>query len=377
MGDPGSSVLYQRLIRPLLFRLDAEASHHLALKALECLNRSEAIRRHVRRHVVSADPRLEVPLFGEKLPHPIGLAAGFDKNARVVPALFALGFSFVEVGAISAVAERGNPRPRIFRLPEHQSLINRMGLPNEGAAAIARRLAALPPPDGLLGANIVKPKSVPATSPDAIEAYVRTFGLLFPHVRFFSINISSPSSPDLRSLNAPADLRRLLGRLGEENARMAEETGLPPRDLLLKISPDLSEGELDPVLEIALEMKLSGIVATNTSALRPPVLAPHPTAREAGGLSGALLRARSTEVIRAIRQKTGGNLSIIGVGGVFTAEQAWEKLAAGADAVELYTGFVYLGPTIVGAVTRGLSRLLEARKLGAIREVIDGDRAPG
>ena len=368
-------VLYERLIRPLLFRLDAEASHHLALKALEYLNQSAAVRRQVRRRAVAADSRLEVPLFGESLPHPIGLAAGFDKNARVVPALFALGFSFVEVGAISAVAESGNPRPRIFRLPEHQSLINRMGLPNEGAAAVARRLAALPAPDGLLGANIVKPKSVPATSPDAIEAYVRTFGLLFPHVRFFSINISSPSSPDLRSLNAPADLRRLLGRLGEANARMAEKTGLPPRALLLKISPDLSEGELDAVLEIALELKLSGIVATNTSAQRPTVLERHPTAREAGGLSGALLRARSTEVIRTIRHKSGGSLTIIGVGGVFTAEHAWEKLGAGADAVELYTGFVYLGPAIVGAVTRGLSRLLDERKVGGLREVVGSEFA--
>jgi dihydroorotate dehydrogenase len=291
----------------------------------------------------------------------------------VVPALFALGFSFVEVGAVSATPESGNPRPRIFRLPGYQSLINRMGLPNEGAEAVARRLAAHPALAGLLGANIVKPKSVPATSPAAIEAYVSTFEALFPHVRFFSINISSPSSPDLRSLNAPADLRRLLARLGERNAQMAEQNGMARRALLLKISPDLSPGELDDLLEIAVETRLDGIVATNTTAQRPALLDGIPTAREAGGLSGALLRERSTEVIRNIRRKTGTALTIVGVGGVFTAEHAWEKLAAGASAIELYTGFVYAGPAVAGVVTRGLSRLLDERKMMNLSALIGSE----
>jgi dihydroorotate dehydrogenase len=366
-------VLYERLIRPLLFRMDAEASHHLALETLAKLNRSAAMRRWLRRRLLPSDPRLAVTLFGEELPHPIGLAAGFDKNARVVPALFALGFSFVEVGAVSDTPESGNPRPRIFRLPDNHSLINRMGLPNEGAVAIARRLAALPAPAGLLGANIVKPKSVPATSPEAIEAYARTFEALFPHVRFFSINISSPSSPDLRSLNAPSDLRRLLDRLTEQNDQMAAQAGLPRRALLLKISPDLSESELEDVLGIALEMKLDGIVATNTTAGRPDALAGVPAAGEAGGLSGALLRERSTEVIRAIRRKTEGALTIVGVGGVFTAADAWEKLAAGASAIELYTSFVYTGPAVVSDVTRGLIRLLDERKVDRLRDVIGSE----
>lgn len=366
-------MLYDRLIRPLLFRLDAETAHHLALRALGALNGSAAARRWLRQRLVPDDPRLQVTLFGQTLPHPIGLAAGFDKNGRVAPALFALGFSLVEIGAVSGRPERGNPRPRIFRLPEHRSLINRMGLPNDGAQVIARRLASLPAPDGLLGANIVKAKSVPAASPEAIEEYVRSIDLLYRAVQFFSINISSPSSPDLRTLNAPADLRRLLDRLIEANQRRAEQEGTRRRALLLKISPDLSEHELDDVLGIALEKGLDGIVATNTTATRPAALAGCSLAGETGGLSGALLRERSTQVIRSIDQKTGGTLPILGVGGVFTAADAWEKLAAGASAVELYTGFVYGGPRIAGEIARGLGRLLDERQVPDLRALVGSE----
>jgi dihydroorotate dehydrogenase len=368
-------VLYERLIRPLLFRLDAETSHHLALRALTALNRPAALRQWLRQRLLPDDPRLEVTLFGQTLPHPIGLAAGFDKNGRVAPALFALGFSLVEIGAVSGRPEGGNPRPRIFRLPGHRSLINRMGLPNEGAERIARRLASLPAPRGLLGANIVKAKTVPATSPEAIEEYAHTLDRLYPYVHYFSINISSPSSPDLRTLNAPADLRRLLDRLTEQNWRRAEQDGIRPRAMLLKLGPDLSDGELDDVLGIAIEKGLDGIVATNTTATRPEALAGNPVGREAGGLSGALLRERSTQVIRTIREKTGGALTILGVGGVFTAEQAWEKLEAGASAVELYTGFIYCGPGIVPEIVRGLGRLLDERHLPDLRALLAGEAA--
>ncbi len=367
-------MLYHRLIRPLLFRMDPETGHHLALRVLEWLNHSPAAGRRLRAKLLPADPRLNVSLFGRTLPHPVGLAAGFDKNGRVVPALFALGFSFLEIGAVSGRPEGGNPRPRIFRLPEHRGLINRMGLPNEGAAAVARRLRASARPVGLLGANIVKPKSVPATSSEAVEEYVRTFELLFPFVEFFSINISSPSSPDLRSLNAPDDLRRLLGRLTRRNRERAEREAVTPRALLLKISPDLTEPELDDVLAIATEMGLDGIVATNTTAQRPSILAGNATAGEAGGLSGPLLRERSTEVIRTIYRKTGGALTIVGVGGVASAEDAWEKLAAGASAVELYTSLIYDGPSIAGDIARGLSRLLNERHVPHLRAVIGSER---
>jgi dihydroorotate dehydrogenase len=368
-------LLYDRLLRPLLFRLDPETGHHLALRALAMLNRSAAARQRLLQSLVPDDPRLGITLFGHSLPHPIGLAAGFDKNGRVVPALFALGFSFVEIGAVSGQPEMGNPRPRIFRLPEHRSLINRMGLPNEGAAAVARCLAAMPGPQGLLGANIVKPKSVPAGSPEAIEEYAQTFDHLFLFAHYFSINISSPSSPDLRSLNKPAELRRLLKRLTDQNQHRAEREGVPPRALLLKIGPDLTDGELDDLLELATEMRLDGIVATNTTAQRPPVLAGTPVAGEPGGLSGALLRERSTEVIRAIRQKTKGSLTILGVGGVFSADDAWEKLAAGASAVELYTGLIYRGPRVVGEIVRGLSRLLDEHKFRDIGAVVGSEVA--
>jgi dihydroorotate dehydrogenase len=366
-------LLYDRLLRPLLFRLDPETGHHLALNALQALARAPAVLRRLRQSLLPTDERLSVTLLGQTLAHPIGLAAGFDKNARVVPSLFALGFSFVEIGAVSGQPEAGNPRPRIFRLPEHRALINRMGLPNEGAATVAARLAALPPPDGLLGANIVKPKSVPATSPAAVEEYARTFDLLFPYVRFFTVNISSPSSPDLRTLNAPDDLRRLLRRLTDQNAERAARDGVPARALLLKISPDLSDTELDDVLAIATELRLDGIVATNTTSHRPAFLESQPNAHEAGGLSGPPLRERSTEVIRMIYRKTGGALAILGVGGVFTAEDAWEKLAAGASAVELYTALIYRGPAVVGEIVRGLSRLLDERKVARLETIVGSE----
>jgi dihydroorotate dehydrogenase len=380
-GSRGSSragrhkLLYDRLLRPLLFRLDPETGHHLALRALETLCRSPAACRRLHRALLPEDDRLTVTLFGQPLPHPIGLAAGFDKNARTVPALFTLGFSFVEVGAVSGQPEAGNARPRIFRLPEHQALINRMGLPNEGAAAVAKRLAALPPLDGLLGANIVKAKSVPATSPEAIGEYARTFDLLFPYVRFFTINISSPSSPDLRTLNAPDDLRRLLRRLTDQNAERAAHDNVPQRALLLKISPDLSDAELDDVLCIAMEMRLDGIVATNTTAQRPDFLTSHPVAREAGGLSGPPLRERSNQVIGAIYRKTRGALTVLGVGGVLTAEDVWEKLAAGASAVELYTALIYRGPAVVGDIVRGLSRLLDERRVSRLSAIVGSQAA--
>jgi dihydroorotate dehydrogenase len=366
-------LLYERLIRPLLFRLDPETGHHLALRALSLLSRSPSAQERLRRHLLPADDRLRVNLLGHSLPHPVGLAAGFDKNGRVVPALFGLGFSFAEIGAVSGGPEPGNPRPRIFRLPEHLALINRMGLPNEGAESIARRLARYPKSAGLLGANIVKRKGVPATSQEAIEEYARTFDLLFPYVRFFSVNISSPSSPDLRTLNAADDLRRLLARLTGENAARAARDGVPPRALLLKISPDLSDAELDDVLAIAAETRLDGIVATNTTTHRPDYLIGAPHAGEAGGLSGPPLRERSTQMIRTIRRKTGPAFTIVGVGGVFTAEHAWEKLAAGANVVELYTALIYCGPGVVGEIARGLSRLLDERKQPNLPSLIGAD----
>jgi dihydroorotate dehydrogenase len=365
--------LYERLVRPLLFRLDPETGHHLALRCLEFLNRSPAARARLRRQYLPHDPRLSVSLFGRLIPHPIGLAAGFDKNARVVPALFSLGFSFLEVGAVSAEPEAGNPRPRIFRLPRRHALINRMGLPNEGAAAVASRLGLYPPHPGPVGANIVKRKSVEARSDEAIAEYVRTFELLCPHVDFFTINISSPSSPDLRSLNAPHDLRRLLGRLTERNMENAAQHAGSRRALLLKISPDLTAQELDDVLAMATEARLDGIVATNTTASRPDEVKGERHVEEAGGLSGPPLRERSTRMIREIYRKTAGALTILGVGGVASGEDVWEKLAAGASAVELYTALIFHGPSVVEEIGRGLSRLLDERQVARLSDVIGRD----
>ena len=300
------------------------------------------------------DPTMHRPVeaFGLKFPNAVGLAAGFDKNGRAWPAAAALGFGHVEIGTVTFHAQPGNPRPRAFRYPAEQAVINRMGFNNAGAAALAKRLEKLSGPGRRaipLGINLGKSK---VTSLDqATEDYLGSFRLLADHADYVVVNVSSPNTPGLRELQDAAWLQPLLAALVEEN-RVRVTAGKPRRPLLLKIAPDLNWPQIDAALQVIADLKLDGIIATNTTLARPGALA---AANEAGGLSGAPVRRRSTEIINYIARTTGGRLPIIGVGGIMDEAAAGEKLDAGAMLVQLYTGLIYRGPFFAAEVARALA----------------------
>jgi dihydroorotate dehydrogenase len=319
------------LLRSLFFRFDAEAVHHLALRAMR-MPGTGWLWNHFGR---GCDQPLS--LWGLLFRNRIGLAAGFDKNAEILPASRALGFGFTEVGTVTRHAQPGNPVPRIFRRPEQQALINRMGFPNSGAEAMAAHLARCPRvPDFPIGINIGKSKVTPL--PQAPEDYLHSFRTLYEAGDYFVVNVSSPNTPGLRDLQTPEALRAILTPLAEDNRFRAN------KPLLVKIAPDLHLRDIDHILELAIGLKLHGIVATNTTIDQSSL---SPARRETGGLSGAPLRQRSTEIIRHIHQRTMGRLPIIGAGGVITREDYLEKLEAGASLVQIYTGFIYQGPSLV------------------------------
>lgn len=346
--------LYQHAVKPALFRLEPERAHELSVDALALLGRVQPLRALMER-VNRLSPALHRPVacFGLKFPNAVGLAAGFDKNARAWPAAAALGFGHVEIGTVTYLAQPGNPKPRAFRYPAEQAVINRMGFNNDGAAAVAARLAKLPGPGRRaipLGINLGKSKAAPLDQ--AMADYLGSFKLLADHADYLVVNVSSPNTPGLRELQDAAWLRPLLGALVAENgARPAR--GQPRRPLLLKISPDLSFLQIDAVLQVITDLKLDGIIATNTTLARPGPLA---AVNEAGGLSGEPVRRRSTEIINYLARATLGRLPIIGVGGIMDEAAAAEKLDAGATLVQLYTGLIYRGPFFAAAVARALSQ---------------------
>ncbi|RMH95922.1 MAG: quinone-dependent dihydroorotate dehydrogenase, partial [Calditrichaeota bacterium] len=292
------------------------------------------------------DLRREV--FGLSFPNPVGLAAGFDKNARVYRQMGRLGFGFVEIGTVTPRPQPGNPRPRLFRLPEDEALINRMGFNNEGVEAVAARLRRRP--KGLIiGGNIGKNKTTP--NDRAVEDYEICFRKLYDQVDYFVVNVSSPNTPGLRALQEKGALRELLQHLQALNRRMSS-----PRPLLLKIAPDLTPGQLDDIIEVVQETGLAGVIATNTTVERRG-LRTSPRKLQAigeGGLSGRPLRERATEVIRYLHRASGGAFPIIGVGGIHSPEDALEKMEAGASLIQLYTGLIYRGPGLVGEIKRRL-----------------------
>jgi dihydroorotate dehydrogenase len=334
--------VYPRLIRPLLFRFDAERVHHFAMAFLHGLGPSmQKLRRHEHR-----EPSLEREVFGLKFPNPVGLAAGFDKNALVLPAWEGLGFGSAEIGTITAKAQPGNPKPRLFRVPEIQGIINRMGFNNDGAAAISERLASLKAtprwPQFPVGVNLGKSKVTPLE--EATSDYLASFGLLRELGDYFVLNVSSRNTPGLRKLQDRAALGDLSG------AVQAANTGQKP--ILVKIAPDLSWEAIDDVLALVEEHQISGIIATNTTIDHSSV---PESKRETGGLSGVPVRARSTEVIRYITSKS--KAPVIGVGGIFSAADAQEKFDAGAALVQLYSGFIYRGPALVKEICTALCRV--------------------
>lgn len=346
--------LYRRLLFPLLRRLDAERMHDAALAALEVAQATTAGRFFLRR-IAGDVPRRPVRLFGLTFPNILGMAAGFDKDARVATGLACLGFGHVEVGTLTPYPQSGNPRPRVFRLPADRALINRMGFPNRGTAQAVARLraarAAGTQSEMVMGVSLGKQKETPLA--EAAGDYVAVMRAVFPDADYLAVNVSSPNTPDLRALQGGRYLDGLLQRLAEEGEALAEEHGQRP-PLLLKIAPDLTWAEVDAIIAAALDGGVAGIIATNTTVSRRGV---HDARREEeGGLSGAPLAARSNELIAYVSRQTAGRLPIIGVGGVFSAADVRAKLDAGAELVQVYTGLVYEGPAMAGRILRELER---------------------
>ncbi len=340
--------LYRTLIRPRLFRRDAEAAHDLALRNLARLSRlpmgCQALQ-----SVLGAPP-LPVPLLGLTFPNPVGLAAGLDKQAIAVPAWAALGFGFSELGGVTWHAQPGNPAPRMFRIPAESAIINRMGFNNGGAEALAARLAGWKKsgrwPAHPVGINLGKSKITPLA--EAASDYANSFRALRELADFFVVNVSSPNTPNLRTLQDRAALDEILAALQSLNSAR--------KPVLVKVSPDLSPAALDEILELAGPRQLAGLIATNTTITRPAASDPNAARlyEETGGLSGRPLRERSTEVVRHVFRQTQGRLPIIGVGGIFSAEDAWDKITAGASLVQVYSGLVYEGPGLPKRIVAGL-----------------------
>jgi dihydroorotate dehydrogenase len=345
--------LYEHTVKPALFRLDPERAHELGVAAMAGLARLRPVCAGLERlNRLAPEQYRPVECFGLRFPNAVGLAAGFDKNGHAWRAAAALGFGHVEIGTVTGQAQPGNPKPRAFRYPADGAVINRMGFNNDGAAALAARLAGQPGPGRRsipLGINLGKTKVTPLD--EATADYVGSFRLLADHADYVAINVSSPNTPGLRELQDAAWLKPLLGALVEENRRRVAG-GKPRRPLLLKIAPDLSFPQVDAALGVIDELKLDGIIATNTTLARPGRFA---RVDQPGGLSGAPVRRRSTEIINYISRATAGRLPIIGVGGIMDEAAAGEKLDAGATLVQLYTGLIYRGPFFAREVARALA----------------------
>lgn len=340
--------MYKGLIRPILFQFNAETAHKIAFRFMKYSLAIRWVRQIVRARYSVNDPRLERTLFGLHFPNPVGLAAGFDKDAELYKELSSFGFGFIEVGTVTPMPQEGNPKPRMFRLPQDKSLINRMGFNNKGLEGMVERLKARD--KGLIiGGNIGKNKITP--NEQALEDYTQCFEALFPHVDYFVVNVSSPNTPNLRALQDKAPLSKLM--MGIQTLNQKKDV---PKPILLKIAPDLSNEALDDIVDLVSETKIDGLIATNTTIDRTGLATSQKEIEKmgAGGLSGRSLRKRATEVLRYLKERSNHAFPIISVGGVFTAEDAIEKLEAGADLIQVYTGFIYEGPAMVKKINKGI-----------------------
>ncbi|TDC21326.1 quinone-dependent dihydroorotate dehydrogenase [Streptomyces sp. 8K308] len=359
---------YGLLFNAVLRRLDPERAHGLAFALIRLAARVPGLRTAVRAVYAPAYPSLRVRALGREMPGPFGLAAGFDKNAVGVDGLAMLGFDHVEIGTVTGRPQPGNPPRRLFRLPADRALVNRMGFNNEGSAAVAARLAgrgrrARP----VLGVNIGKTKAVPES--EAVADYVTSTERLARHADYLVVNVSSPNTPGLRDLQATERLRPLLTAVREAADRAVQDRRVP---LLVKIAPDLADEDVDAVADLALDLGLDGIIATNTTIARDGLATPaaEVAALGAGGLSGAPLKERSLAVLRRLHRRVGGRVTLIGVGGIETAEDAWERVLAGATLVQGYTGFIYAGPGWARAIHRGLARRLSASPYPTLADAV-------
>lgn len=339
-------MFYQNILKPLLFLINPERAHYIVAHGLRLLMKIPGVSLVFQSVYGFKHKNLVREVFGLRFENPVGLAAGFDKNAYLVDEYANLGFGFIEVGTVTPKAQVGNPTPRLFRLPQDEALINRMGFNNDGMFAMQQRLASRRS-KVIVGGNLGKNKVTP--NEEAEEDYCLSFETLFNDVDYFAVNVSSPNTPNLRALQEKEPLKKLLIRLQKLN-----QSKLKPKPILLKIAPDLTNEQLDDVIEIVLETNLAGIIATNTTILREGLKSSAKLSNEMGGLSGRPLRRRSTEVIAYLHDKSKGKIPIIGVGGIHSAEDAIEKLKAGACLIQLYSGFIYEGPGLIKNINQAI-----------------------
>jgi len=335
--------MYKSLIRPLLFNFDPEKVHYFTFDLLKFLFQIPGVSSVFRNKFQLNDPRLIRKVFGLTFKNPVGLAAGFDKNAVLYKELDQLGFGFVEIGTVTPKGQAGNEKKRLFRLKEDSAIINRMGFNNEGVEAAVKRLKSNK--NVLIGGNIGKNKITP--NEEAVSDYTICFEALFDYVDYFVVNVSSPNTPNLRALQEKEPLTELLNTLQQLNLLKSK-----PKPILLKIAPDLSDDQLLDIIEIVANTGIAGVIATNTTISRENLQSENKT--EMGGLSGKPLKNRSTEVIRFLSEKSNKAFPIIGVGGIHSAEDALEKLQAGASLIQLYTGFIYEGPGLIKEINEAI-----------------------
>lgn len=340
--------MYKYIVKPFLFLFQPETAHHITFSFIKFLFRIPGVSSIFRSIYVVKDKRLERTVFGITFPNPVGLAAGFDKDARIVDEFACLGFGFIEIGTVTPVPQQGNDKPRLFRVPQDEAVLNRMGFNNGGMKEVAERLRKRKS-NILIGGNIGKNKLTP--NEEALNDYVKAFNELFDCVDYFVVNVSSPNTPGLRALQEKEPLKKILNSLQEVNHQKPV-----PKPILLKIAPDLTNEQLDDIVEIIFETKLAGIIATNTTISREGLTISKEKIEKIGmgGLSGKPLTQRSTEVIRYLVTKSGGKIPVIGVGGIHSPKDAIDKLRAGASLIQLYSGFIYEGPALVGDINKSI-----------------------
>lgn len=363
-------MLYRNIAKPVLFRLDAEKAHHLTVDGLGRVSSIPGALSLLKgMYGVREYPELSVQLGGLRFRNPVGLAAGLDKNAAAVKGFSSLGFGFMEVGTVTPRPQKGNDQPRLFRLSSDEALVNRMGFNNVGTEAMAVNLHKAGKHTIPVAVNIGKNKDTP--NEEAEEDYRKCVKALYPFGDFFVVNISSPNTPGLRNLQHGAELANLVAAVKDEMEQQHRKTGGQPKPIFVKIAPDVTGNELEYMVETLVQGKVSGIIATNTTISRDGLT--HPNAKETGGLSGKPLTDRSTEVIRGVYKITQGKVPIIGCGGIFSPQDAYDKIRAGANLVEVYTALIYRGPGLIRELNEGLLALLQRDGFTHISQAVGVD----